>query len=442
MRLNIGSIYSTSTECVGTGRGAGLAGHFFTFAAIQNHTAMNVSSSFRFADPAAVLALLALLAWQTPIQAQTLHAVWVMNEGNAPTGMPSLGRFDPETNVYEEIMTFPEAAFASDVVVESTGVYVAADSKIYRLDADTYEVLAEAEIPGVRKLQVFAGKLYATRGDVSTLDSYLWSLDLENLEVVTVHAAAANEGPMVAAEGMTVVDDMLVIAINNGFVWGEETGQIGWLTPSGSYTETALPAGAENPVHIFAHDGDVCFVSNGSWDGTALSRVDPATGDVQMTVLADVSAGCNAAALVEDRLAFQISGESDLRQVDAATLAEAPGLVLSGNTYYSMATDPLSGTIFAAHTDWYSYGEVEMFAADGAFLGSFTCGVSPGNLAVEIRETTAGLGTSLEAKSPFVPVAAWDLSGRALPVEARGAFRHGVRIEQDEQGAIRKVIRP
>lgn len=378
-----------------------------------------------------------------PLFAQSLHAIWVLNEGYAPAGeQVSLGRLDASTNVYESVITFPEAAFASDVMVASSGIYVAADSKVYRIDADTYEVLAEAEVPGVRKLQTFEDQLFVTRGDVVAFDSYLWALDLESLDVEAVFDATTGEGPSVPAEGMVVADDELIIAVNNGFAWGEEVGRLGRLAADGSYTEMELPVGAENPVHVFVHEGDVCLISNGSWESTAVSRVDLTTDDVNMVVMADVTAGCNAAALVEDRLAFQISGELTLRQVDAVTLGEETGLAFSGNTYYAMATEPISGRIYATHTDWFSYGEVEIYEADGAFVSSFDCGVSPGNIAFEIRETAAGICDELTSKKPFVPVAAWDLSGRELNLRDWQQLTPRVRIEANGEGATRKVIRP
>ena len=384
-----------------------------------------------------------LSACAVPSLAQSLHAVWVLNEGYAPAGeQVTLGRLDASTNVYESVITFPEAAFASDVMVATTGIYVAADSKVYRVDADSYEVLAEAEVPGARKLQAFNGQLFVTRGDVVAFDSYLWALNLESLEVETVFDAANGAGPSVPAEGMVVVGGELVMAVNNGFTWGEEVGRLGRLAADGSYTEMELPAGAENPVHVFAHEGDVCLISNGSWSSTAVSRVDLATSDVSMVALADVTAGCNAAALVEDRLAFQISGESTLRQVDAVTLGEEAGLAFSGNAYYAMATEPISGQIYATHTDWFSYGEVEVYEADGTFVTSFPCGVSPGNIAFEIRETASGICDEWTARKPFVPVAAWDLSGRQLAPQEWQLMTPGVRIEWNGEGAVRKVIRP
>jgi hypothetical protein len=386
----------------------------------------------------------ALACFQTQSEAQQLHAVWVLNEGYPAGGEPvTLGRMDAATGLYELVATFPQANFASHLLIDPTsGVYVAADAKIFRLDPDNYDILAEVDVPGVRKLALFNGQLYATRGDVVSFDSYLWSFDPLTLEVEAVFPAEAGQGPEVPAEGLVVVGDALYLAVNNGFAWGAEVGRIGQLDADGNYSEFELPAGGENIVQLMAHDGALCAVSNGAWDSTTLTRLEPATGDISSVTIADVSAGCNAAALVEDRLAFQVYGETAVRQADAWTLAEQPGLDLGGDSYYSMAVDPLSGNIYGAHTDWFSYGQVDVFDAAGNFLSSFDCGTSPGNMAVEIRGTVNVAELAETAFDAQGKVRNFDAMGREIvkPVLAQGAA--GFVIQVNEKGQVRKVIQP
>lgn len=385
-----------------------------------------------------------LLLSTTPSWTQSLHAVWILNEGNPASGEAvSLGRFDPVFNVYETILTFPDANFGSDVIASENGIYIAAEGGVYRLDPDTHELLAEADVPSARKLAFFNGLLYVTRGDIAPLDSYLWALDALDLEVEEVFPAVPGVGPDVPAEDMVAVGDELMIAINNGFTWGEEVGRIGRLTQQGEYSEWNLPEGAENPVHLFAHGDDICIISNGAWDQTTLTRLDLVNEMVLMTSLPEVTAGCNAAALVgEDRIAFQISGETHLRQADVNTLEEEENLILSGASYYAMATDPTTGVIYASHTDWVSYGQVEMYGVDGMFLGSFDCGVSPGNLAMEIRETASDIcPDDMKAAEGWAPVAAWDLTGKRLQTQVPGFSPWTLRVEQNASGEVRKVMR-
>jgi hypothetical protein len=170
--------------------------------------------------------------------------------------------------------------------------------------------------------------------------------------------------------------------------------------------------------------------------------LDLVTEMVLMTSLPEVTAGCNAAALVgEDRIAFQISGETHLRQADVNTLEEEENLILSGASYYAMATDPTTGVIYASHTDWVSYGQVEMYGADGMFLGSFDCGVSPGNLAMEIRETTSDIcPDDMKATEGWAPVAAWDVTGKQLKTQVTGFSPWTLRVEQNASGEVRKVM--
>ena len=104
------------------------------------------------------------------------------------------------------------------------------------------------------------------------------------------------EGPTLPSQEVMVVDGKVYIAVNNGWVWGQEAGRLGcWDVAEDTYSEWDLGEGAENPVALHVFEGDLFTVNNGDWSSTSVTRA--SLGDLSSTVtvaLDGVSAGCNA----------------------------------------------------------------------------------------------------------------------------------------------------
>ena len=81
-----------------------------------------------------------------------LHQVFVLNEGWSEwqTGevlvQPTLGVYDPALNVYDTVASIEGAGFISDAILADGVLYVAADGQLLKYDADSYELLASAEV--------------------------------------------------------------------------------------------------------------------------------------------------------------------------------------------------------------------------------------------------------------------------------------------------------
>ena len=129
-------------------------------------------------------------------------------------------------------------------------------------------------------------------------------------------------GPQYACQAICVHNGLVVVGVNNGWVWGGEVGLVGTFDPaSGTYTEVDLGDTGKNPVALHEVNGAVLSINNGDWSSTSVSRVVAGeTLEVSTEVLAAVAAGCNASAVVSaNRLAIQIDQEAGLRIVDGAT---------------------------------------------------------------------------------------------------------------------------
>ena len=358
-------------------------------------------------------------------QSEYLHSVWVLDEGvqDWMTGemvVPSsVGVFNPESGSYNEVLQFSDANFTTDILIENGFAYVAADNKILKVDLDTYEIVTEVDVQGVRYLDIYEGLIYCTRGDYDPstwgsviFDSYFLWFDAETL--APVGQLPASEGVQYDCDGLQIVDGIAYMAINNGFTWGAEVGLVGAYNISdASYEEFDLGVEGKNPVHLKVVDGAVLTVNNTDWSATSLSRVElgQSSSDVNTLYVEGVSAGCNAAAVLGDELLFQINSELGMRKANTLDLSPSSGTWgPASDVYYKMATNPLNSDVYATVTSFSasSLGQVQILDSNGNLLSSFTAGAVPGGIAFDIRTVALVDGCTNSNASNYNPDATQD----------------------------------
>jgi hypothetical protein len=371
------------------------------------------------------VALVGMLGMAFAAGAQAyLHQVFVLNEGwsDWQTGevlvQPTLGVYDPALNVYETVASIEEAGFISDAIIVNGALFVAADGQLLKYDADSYELLASAEVTGVRQLAERDGMIYVTRGDVDEfgmnlpLDSYLQWFHADDL-MWAGELATAN-GPAYATEGLAWYGDRLYMAVNNAFDWGNEVGYIGqWDVTTDAYTEFDLGEEGKNPNRLFADNGQIITVNNRDYGSASLSEVMSGEGTVQTHVVADATAGCLAAAVFQGELKYQITGENAVRTAALDGLDESSTWLADAPAFYGAAIDPVSGHWYGSVTDYTTYGLVEIREEEGGIVSTFDCGVSPGVICMDVRNAS-DVSPIPGNVAPAVQ-GEFDLLGRALP---------------------------
>ena len=413
--------------------------------------ALRVRSNFAQKEKAMIknlkgVALVGMLGLAFVAGAQAyLHQVFVLNEGwsDWQTGevlvQPTLGVYDPALNVYQTVASIEGAGFISDAILASGALYVAADGQLLKYDADSYELLAAAEVTGVRQLAERDGIIYVTRGDVDELgmnlplDSYLQWFHANDLtwagELTTAN------GPAYATEGLAWSGDRLYIAVNNAFDWGNEVGYIGeWDATTDAYTEFDLGEEGKNPNRLFADNGQIITVNNRDYGSASLSEVMTDAGIVQTHAVADATAGCLAAAVFQGELKYQITGENAVRTSALDGLDESSTWLADAPAFYGAAIDPVSGRWYGSVTDYTTYGLVEIRDADGDIVSTFDCGVSPGVICMDVRNASDVSSVELGSVNRFGG-GVFDITGRELPTHC---FLRGVFI--DDQGQKQAVI--
>ncbi|MBL7981429.1 MAG: T9SS type A sorting domain-containing protein [Flavobacteriales bacterium] len=339
-----------------------------------------------------------LMALALHVGAQsTVNQVVVLNEGyydyfngQGQLVPVTLGSYDPTTGIYQTVATITGPRFGSDVLVDGGDIYVAADDRVLRFDADTYQQTGEAMVQGARKLAVWNGQLLITRGELGGLPHYFEVRDRNTLDLQYTITPA--DGLQFAAEDVLVVGDKAYLAVGNAFEWGNFVGRVGVVDLlTGTYgAEVDLGPEGTNPEKLMEHEGDIIAFNNTDFSHSSISRVNVSSGTIAYTTNVSANSSCAASAKVgaNGRVYYMEYAQNELARFDlnngvvADTLAGSPAV-------YGLIEDPVNGVLYATTTDFFSTGDLHVMDLEGNVLSTVAVGVSPGNLAMDIRLSTS-----------------------------------------------------
>ena len=170
-------------------------------------------------------------------------------------------------------------------------------------------------------------------------------------------------------------------------------------------------------------DGDYIYtVNNKNWSGASISKVDLNSYSVNTINLSNVSTGCGTSCLRGDKVNFQLLQDSVLYEYDPETFnGLSTSLSVNGN-FYELAFDSLNNFLYASLTDYQTYGKIEIYDANNTLISEFDCGVSPGTIAFDIRNSSSinDFQTEIGKKNTL-----FDLHGKPLKSiesESRGVY--------------------
>lgn len=352
-----------------------------------------------------------LLAIALHVSAQsTVHQVVVLNEGyydyfngGGQLVPVSLGSYDPATGSYQTMATITGPRFGSDVLVDGGSIYVAADDRVLRYDADTYVQTGEVMVDGIRKLAVWDDQLLITRGELGGLPHYFEVRDKATLELL--YAITPADGLVHACEDVVVQGDKAYLAVGNAFEWGAFVGQVGVVDLSTGVLESSIDLGpaATNPEKLMLHEGDIVAFCNTDFTHSSISRVGLAGQNVTYTSLVAANSGCGASTKVtaNGKVYFMEYAQGELARFDLSSGAVAD--TLAGTpAVYGLLEDPVNGLLYATTTDFLTSGELHVMDLEGTILSTVAVGVAPGNMALDIRLST-GVADMTQASWSLFP---------------------------------------
>ena len=353
-----------------------------------------------------------------------VHQVLILNEGlYGYDSLVTIGSYDPLTQTYTTVVEIDSSRFASDLIIDSTFFYVAADNKILKYHLDTYELLAEVNVEGVRNLAIYNNHLFASRGEYDPVtwgavqyNSYLHVYNKNNLSYITEFDTI--NGPKATTQNLIVDQGKLYVAINNGFEWGNEEGLVGVINANDLdyISEFDLGDDGKNPENMMLHDNNLYTVNNKDWSGSSISQINLETGTVVTKNISAAPTGCGTSCLKSDKIIYQISQDSLLFQWDPMGEGEDNSSEIGlFDNFYELAEDKINSKFYASSTDYVSFGNIHIYDENYNLESTFTTGISPGTIVFDVRQSLSleELGIpDFTNRSSYI----YDLLGRAYGV--------------------------
>ena len=331
------------------------------------------------------------------IQAQEyVNQVLILNEGyfdytiNEIVEPASIGSYNPVTEMYTEVLQLEGMRFGSDLIIDNEVYYVAADTKIFKIDLNTHEIISSVECQGVRNLTIVGNKLIATRGEyLVNFDSYL---HVYNTEDLSFELALDNEsGPQWATQNIISVGNKAYFAINNAYEFGNEKGIIGiYDLETLVYEELDLGPDPKNPDNLVKSGEFLYTVNNKDWSGASISKVAIDLSENVTVDLASASTGCGTSALREDKMVYQISMETSLNEFDLNIMNNSGPVNGTFMNFYELKENPVSSEFYTSETDYFSFGKVHIYDVQNIETGAFDVGINPGTIVFDVR-SSAGI---------------------------------------------------
>lgn len=319
-----------------------------------------------------------------------VNQVLILNEGLYSYDSPvTVGSFDPLTQNYTTVAEIDSSRFASDLIIDGAFFYVAADNKILKYDLDTYELLAEVNVEGVRNLAIHNNYLFASRGEYAVqYNSYLHVYDKNTLSYV--FELDSINGPKVATQNLIVDQGKLYVAINNGFEWGNEEGLIGVIDANSLdyISEFDLGDDGKNPDNMMLYENNLYTVNNKDWSGSSISQINLETETVVTKNISAAPTGCGTSCLRSGKIIYQISQDVKLFQWDPELGQEEDNSseIGSFDNFYELAEDQINQKFYASSTDYVTYGNIQIYDENYNLESTFTTGISPGTIVFDVRQ--------------------------------------------------------
>ena len=335
---------------------------------------------------------------------QYLHQVLVLNEGyfdfslNQTVVPPTIGSYDPISEVYTTLDTLNNSRFASDMIIEGDFIYVAADNILYKYDKNTMNIVATQNISGIRNLAVWNDKIAVSRGDYDNttfapilFNSYLQFYNTSDLSFYSELDTIT--GPKWSTQNMIVENDNLYITINNAFEFGNEKGIVGLvdMTSMSYINEIDLGPDGKNPDNLLIRGNKLYTVNNKDWSGASISEIDMTSFNSTTTNISLVSTGCGTSCLKDDKIIYQISQDTELYEWNLLSAPNAGSPLGFSQNFYELAVNNIDGYIYASSTDFFSYGTINIYDQNNNFVKSFNTSITPGKIIFDTRNSSVSV---------------------------------------------------
>ena len=265
--------------------------------------------------------------------------------------------------------------------------------------------------------------MFVSRGDYDPVtfgpllfNSYFQVYDKSDLSFV--YEIDTVTGPKWATQNIIVDENLVYVAINNGFDSGNEEGLIGVIDANSLdyISEFDLGDNGKNPDNMMLYENNLYTVNNKDWSGSSISQINIETGTVVTKNISAAPTGCGTSCLKSGKIIYQISGDSLLFHWNPMAEGEDNSSEIGlFDNFYELAEDKTNNKFYASSTDYFTYGNINIYDENYNLESTFTTGISPGTIVFDVRQSVSleELGIpNFTNKSPYI----YDLLGRAYGV--------------------------
>lgn len=324
------------------------------------------------------------------LRGQTIRQAIIANGGVfGNDNFATIAAWDPQNNNYFVFDSIP-ATSVQDVVIEGNVAYVAADSTIRAYDLDNFSTLATTTMTGVRKLALWNDKLIATRG-FPVGSEYVKVLDKASLVETATIGGLSDE-----CEGVVVVDDTAYVAVPGNFLANNGYFAIIDLPNANLLAEIDLDTLGTGISRLFYHPATNSVYSlntlgfgsaTGAITSYAIGSRNPVTTQLSFSV-------GSIGGLWQDKLYSGFDGNFAAVELPGFSLVNPP---IASGSWAAGIPDTTRQAFYLTETDYFSYGLLRAFDANGNQTDSLAVGISPEALAVDYRVAISAENPLLEA---------------------------------------------
>jgi len=330
-----------------------------------------------------------------------VHQVIVLNEGQYDYGTGtqitpvSIGSYDVLTDIYTEFDVISGVNFGSDVLVDGDFIYVAADSLLLKYDKNSLTLTKSTTIEGIRKIAVWKDQILVTIGETVPHNAYFRVFDKNTLGFI--YELNTVNGPAFSSEGVVVLNDTAYIAVSNSFEWGNYKGAIGLvdLNSQAYMAEVDIMPDGMNPDNLMISGTTLYTLNNKDWSSSSITEFNTLDRTFTTTNLSAPS-GCGASVFADNRIIYH-RYDNDMNWVDTNNTLNLFNITdqsvdtIYPNLFnvYGMVDDPINSQLYLTTTDFVSFGMAYRMDYSGTLIDSFAVGVSPGNLALDVRQVSS-----------------------------------------------------
>jgi len=338
-----------------------------------------------------------MITWSSFAQVNYVHQVIYLNEGQydyltqVQLTPVTLGSYDVIADTYTEFEQIDEARFGTDVLIDGDYIYVAADSLMLKYNKHSLGLEGSATVKGIRKLAVWNNQILATIGSTVSHSAYFRAFDKNTLGLI--YELDTLNGPSYSTEGIVVLNDTAYITVSNAFELGNAKGLIGMVDLNNQSYMDEIDLGPDglNPDNLMISGTTLYTLNNKDWTNSSISQFSCLDRTFLTTNLSAPS-GCGASVFADNNVVYH---RYDYNQSWLDTNATLNLFNVTGQgidtiypnlkNVYGMADDKINGQIYLTTTDFFSSGMAYIMDYSGTLTDSFAVGISPGNLALDVR---------------------------------------------------------